>query len=253
MNEKDAFKGFDNVRHNDLTRTYVQGLARMAVALSVIVPASESRAQEQHLTIVITGPLDDIRSSLRASLITHIGHLLVTAVALVVITNLALSVFVLKPIRKLLAGMRRMESGEWTHGIPVRTSDEIGRLTRGYNALGQHLESKVQCLVRAERLASVALVAIHWNRELKKPVERIRGSADYLCRHNAFDSESAHAIGRIFDQTEIILAISEKFNRDFSKQIETEKGHDESNSGQDRNSARGGRVPRADETTVTHV
>jgi hypothetical protein len=37
--------------------------------------------------------------------------------------------------------------------------------------------------VRAEKLASIALVAIHLDRKLKKPIEQIRGRADYLCRN----------------------------------------------------------------------
>lgn len=252
MNEAEALKGYDIMPSDGTTRTYVQDTVSMVVALSLIVDGGDSRQQGQRLTVLISGPLDDIRSTLRASLLTHLAHLLVTALALGIITNLALSLFVLKPIRKLLLGMRRMERGEWIADIPVRTKDEIGRLTRGYNALGRSLEVKVRCLIRAEKLASVALAAIHWNRELKKPIERIRGSADYLCRHNAFEPESAHAIGRIFDQTEIILAISEKFNRDFSKQVETEEGHDE-NTGSNRDSASRPRLPEPNTPTVAHV
>ncbi len=71
-------------------------------------------------------------------------------------------------------------------------------------------------LVKAEKLASVALVAIHLNRGLGKPIERIRESAKFLSRRNAFDADSAHAVGRIFDETEKIYAISEQFNENFS-------------------------------------
>ena len=230
MDERGALQSYMKIPSETPARIFLRNTERMAVAVSVIVRANQSRLEDQELTILILAPLDDIRESLRASLVTHVFHLLVTALALTLVTNLLLSMFVLRPIRKLLAGMRRMERGEWTSDIPVRTNDEVGKLTRGYNALGRNLETKVRCLVRAEKLASVALAAIHWNRELKKPVERIRGSTEYLCRHNAFDSESAHAIGRIFDQTETILALSEKFNRDFSAQVASDgNGHEKNN------------------------
>jgi HAMP domain-containing protein len=231
MDDERVFRGYKKLAGTTSAQVYVQDTTQMAVALPMALRSDSPGAGDKSLTVLISGPLDDIQESLKSSLLTHVFHLLITALAIAIVTNLALSAFVLRPIRKLLAGMRRMERGEWTNDLPIKSSDEIGRLTKGYNALGRNLELKVRCLVRAEKLASVALVAIHWNRELKKPIERIRGSAEYLCRHNAFDSESAHAIGRIFDQTERILGLSEKFNRDFSAQFESEGNRDEKNKG----------------------
>ena len=223
MDEQRLLRSYEKLAGDTPAQVFVQGTAQMAVALPIVMRSVGSVAENKSLTVLISGPLDDIKESLKTSAMTHVFHLVITAVAMAVVTNLALSAFVLRPIRKLLAGMRRMERGEWTKDLPINSSDEIGKLTSGYNALGRNLETKVRCLVRAEKLASVALVAIQWNRELKKPIERIRGSADYLCRHNAFDSESAHAIGRIFDQTDRILGLSEKFNRNFSAQFESEE------------------------------
>ena len=245
MDERGVLRTYQKLGGTTPAQVYVQDTAQMAVALPIALRSDSPGAGDKSLTVLISGPLDDIQESVKSSLLTHVFHLLITALAIALVTNLALSAFVLRPIRKLLAGMRRMERGEWTNDLPIKSSDEIGRLTKGYNALGRNLELKVRCLVRAEKLASVALVAIHWNRELKKPIERIRGSAEYLCRHNAFDSESAHAIGRIFDQTERILGLNEKFNRDFSAQIESEDDRDEKNRGARRDPNHGPRNPSA--------
>jgi HAMP domain-containing protein len=253
MDERRLLQSYKKIGTDTPAQVYLEDTAQMAVTLPIVVRSDEPGTGDKSLTVLISAPLDDIWKSLNTSLITHAFHLLFTVLALALVTNLALSVFVLQPIRKLLAGMRRMERGEWTNELPVRTSDEIGRLTRGYNALGRNLETKVRCLVRAEKLASVALVAIQLNRELKKPIERIRGSADYLCRHNAFDSESAHAIGRIFDQTERILGLSDKFNRDFSAQFESEENHDEKRNGASREPNGGPRKPPAGGSAVAHL
>ena len=253
MNEQTMLKSYEKRAGNGPGQVFVQGTAQMIVTLPTIVRSDGSGVDDRSLVILISGPLDDIRESLKTSVITHVFHLLITAVAMAAVTNLALSAFVLRPIRRLLAGMRRMERGEWTNDLPVRTTDEIGKLTRGYNALGRNLEIKVRCLVRAEKLASVALVAIQLNRELKKPIERIRGSADYLCRHNAFDSESAHAIGRIFDQTEKILGLSEKFNREFSTQCESEENRDEKRNGSSGKPGGGPGKPPAGASAVVHL
>ena len=245
-------KRYDKLAGDGPAQVFVQGVTEMVVSLPLVV-RTDQPGGEKSLVVLISGPLDDIRESLKTSLMTHLAHFLITALAMALVTNLALSAFVLRPVRRLLAGMRRMERGEWTRDLPVRTNDEIGKLTRGYNALGRNLETKVRCLVRAEKLASVALVAIHLNRELKRPIERIRGSADYLCRHNAFDSESAHAIGRIFDQTERILGLSEKFNREFSARVESEENRDEKRNGASREPNGGPRKPPVESATVAHL
>lgn len=58
-------------------------------------------------------------------------------------------------------------------------------------------------------------------------VPRLHGGSNSGDRE---DSESAHAIGRIFDQTEKILAISEKFNQEFSTHVASEgNGHAKNN------------------------
>ena len=246
-------KSYDKLVGHGPAQVFVQGVTEMVASLPLVVRTDQSGAAEKSVAVLISGSLDDVRESLQTSLITHVAHFLITALAMALVTNLTLSAFVLRPIRRLLAGMRRMERGEWTRDLPVRTNDEIGKLTMGYNALGRNLETKVHSLVRAEKLASVALVAIQMNRELKKPIERIRGSADYLCRHNAFDSESAHAIGRIFDQTERILGLSEKFNRDFSVQFESEENRDEKRNGTSGKPNGGPRTTAAGTAPVAHI
>ena len=253
MDQAEAFQTYRLINTDTPARVYVQNTTRMFASLSLMLPAADPRSESQPLTVTIAAPLDDIRGELRRSLLTHLVHLIVTAVALAIVTNIALSMFVLKPIRRLLAGMRRMERGTWTDDIPVKTTDEIGRLTRGYNVLGRNLEIKVRCLVRAEKLASVALAAIHWNRPLQKPVERIRGSAEYLCRNNAFDSESAHAVGKIFDQTDRILAISEKFNRDFATQVESEGSSGEKSNSTSQHAGVSPGQPQAKASEVVHI
>ncbi len=216
--DEERSRDYEKLDTGTPARVLLHDTTRMVAGLPVIAGGRPS--DDRRLEVLISEPLDDIRENLKTSLVTHLLHLLVTTLAMALITNLALSAFVLSPVGRLLAGMRLMERGEWTSDIPVGADDEVGELTKGYNALGRNLESQVRSLVRAEKLASVALAAVRMNAQLKRPVERIRGSVEYLCRHNAFAGESAHAVGRVFDQTAGILAVSEKFSRDFSAQVE---------------------------------
>lgn len=192
---------------------FVRDTSEMIVTFPALVSGTVESERSQLLTILIASPLTDIGTTVRASLITHSFHLLVTALAMMLAINAVLSRSVLRPIERLLASMKQMERGDWKGDLPIKTEDEIGQLTKAYNRLGRNLERAIGRLMRAERLASLGLVAVYLNRELKRPIERIRASAKYLCQHNAFDQASAQAVGCIFDQTERMFAISEKFNR----------------------------------------
>lgn len=223
LNERKAWQGYEKISTNDPEEILVHGTTGMLAALPIEV-RSESGQSSSAITILILNSLDDVREKLSVSLLTHSLHLIVAGLTIVLLVNTALSRFVLKPVSAVLSDMSRMQKGELASDLPVRSSDEIGELTRGYNSLGRNLEASVFRLVRAEKLASVALVAIHLNRELRKPIEAIRSSTELLCRRNIFDAESARAAGRIFDQTDNIAAISEKFNHDFSNYCQDSDG-----------------------------
>ncbi|MBI4469427.1 MAG: HAMP domain-containing protein [Acidobacteria bacterium] len=220
MGEEKLSQGYEKLALDGPINVFVNGTSRMMASLPMSVHSAEAASEGDLLTIVISGSLDDVRASVNASLITHTFHLVITVLAMMLVIDLALSRFVLRPVRNLLTGMDRMQRGAWGSDLPVRSNDEMGELTRGYNALGRNLERTVRRLVRAEKLASVALAAIYLNRELRKPIELIRGSARFLCQHNVFDKHSAHAAGCIFDQTDKMGAIAEKFDRDFSAQLD---------------------------------
>lgn len=201
-------------------QVFIRDTSEMVVTFPVFIPGGARSQAGQLLTILIAGPLTDMGTTLTASLITHSFHLLVTALAMMLAINVVLSRFLLRPIELLSVSMRQMERGDWKGDLPVKTDDEIGQLLKAFNRLGRHLEGTIRRLMRAERLASLGLVAVYLNRELRRPIERIRASAKYLCQHNAFDQESARAVGCIFDQTERMFAISEKFNQDFTTLLE---------------------------------
>ncbi len=220
MDERSLLQRFDKKVSDTPIKIFIEDTAQMVVTLPVAAPSPDHDETRATFTILISASLEDIQKSLRVSLITHTFHLLITALGMVLAINLALSRMILQPIRNLLAGMKRMQQGEWASDLPVKTRDEIGEFTRGYNALGRNLEQTVHQLVRAEKLASVALVAICLSRDLKKPIRKIRDSIQFLSRRIAFDVETARTVGCLLDQTDQMYAICEKFNQDFSEQVE---------------------------------
>ena len=57
---------------------------------------------------------------------------------------------ILKPVRALLEGTRRLASGNLGHHINVETRDEIGELARSFNEMGQALHGSQQALAESE-------------------------------------------------------------------------------------------------------
>lgn len=219
MDEPSLLQRFAKEASDAPTKIFLEDTAEIVVTLPIVARSPKPNEMRTELTVLISAALDDIGDSLRTSLFTHTFHLLITAVAMTLAINLALSRMVLQPINKLLTGMKQMQQGEWTSNLPVKAKDEIGDLTQGYNALGRNLEQTVHQLVRAEKLASVALVAICLSRDLKKPIRKIREGIQFLSRQITFDVETARTVGCMLDQTDKMYAICEKFNEGFSKQV----------------------------------
>lgn len=73
-------------------------------------------------------------------------------------------VAVIRPVDELQRGMQRMESDDFAARVPVLTTDEFGDLSRGFNRMGEHLQSLYATL--EERVESKTRVLAEKNREL---------------------------------------------------------------------------------------
>ena len=74
---------------------------------------------------------------------------------------LSLSGFLLtRHIRILMAGARRVASGDYTAAIPVSGQDEIGHLAADFNAMTAAIRDRIEALHRSEEKAAVTLHSI---------------------------------------------------------------------------------------------
>lgn len=73
-------------------------------------------------------------------------------------------VAVIRPVDELQRGMQRMEGDDFAARVPVLTKDEFGDLSRGFNRMGEHLQSLYATL--EERVESKTRVLAEKNREL---------------------------------------------------------------------------------------
>jgi signal transduction histidine kinase len=93
-----------------------------------------------------------------------IGALMAGAIA--VLVTLALSHRIVRPIELLTAAARRMEKGDLTGRVSVRSGDEIGQLASAFNAMADGLARLEQ--LRRKMVGDVA-------HELRTPLTNIRG------------------------------------------------------------------------------
>jgi signal transduction histidine kinase len=109
-------------------------------------------------------------SPLDLSFLAAVNHFVligaVLAGAIAVLVTLALSHRIVRPIERLTAAARRMEQGDLTGRVRVRSGDEIGQLAAAFNAMADGLTRLEQ--LRRQMVGDVA-------HELRTPLTNIRG------------------------------------------------------------------------------
>lgn len=107
------------------------------------------------------------------------------AIILVSIIGVIFSRIVSKPVEELKKGARKIEKGDFSHNVPVRTKDELGSLARTFNEMSliinnkiTELESKNQELSMMDKLKDEFLA--NTSHELRTPIHGIIGIADSL-------------------------------------------------------------------------
>ncbi len=99
----------------------------------------------------------------------------------------ALSARSLAPVRTLIAGVRRVRTGDFAAQLPVRGDDEIAQLAGEFNAMARELaerqgqlEEKQRALLLAERLAAVGRVSAQVAHEVRNPLSSIGLNTELL-------------------------------------------------------------------------
>jgi two-component system NtrC family sensor kinase len=85
-----------------------------------------------------------------------------------------------RPMRDLLGGIERVASGHLGYRIPVRTSDEFGRLTESFNTMNRQLTAVQDKLIQSERLISMGRLAAGVAHEINNPLSGILSYAEDL-------------------------------------------------------------------------
>jgi diguanylate cyclase (GGDEF)-like protein len=140
------------------------------------------------------GPPSDLRLALAALVLfaaaTGLTHVLV------------IRLFVRNPLRRLVAAMKRAQTGDFLHRVPVEGDDEIGRLARTYNETLAALTD-----LNARRVEdALALDALQ--REL-----RVKAEAERRARELSFLVELGRALASTLELDPLLRALAERARR----------------------------------------
>lgn len=113
-----------------------------------------------------------------------------------------------RPLQQITAAMGRVEEGDLSVRLAVRSTDEVGRLIQGFNAMVSHLDQTqrelkqyhYRQLEQADRLASCGEMATGLAHEIKNPLAGIRGAIDVLADDYPPEDPRREVMGQIREQ-----------------------------------------------------
>ncbi len=107
----------------------------------------------------------------------------VILVGIALLVSLAVTIgarLTLRPLRGLVAGTKRLGSGDYSHRVVVKTHSELGDLAREFNNMAAAIDEREQRLLRSERLATAGRLASHITHEIRNPLSSISLNTELL-------------------------------------------------------------------------
>ncbi len=119
---------------------------------------------------------------------------------------LILSHFLTRPLKRLTAVTREIASGSFSTRAKARGNDEIGALTRNFNAMADVVEEKIHDLEETARQREDFIAS--FAHELKTPLTSIIGYADMLRSYDMDVADRQTAANYIFSEGKRLEALS---------------------------------------------
>jgi signal transduction histidine kinase len=86
-----------------------------------------------------------------------------------------------RPLKNLVAGVRSLESGDYSYPLPSRGKDEVAEVTSAFLRMRQTLRTTQERLLEAERLATIGTMASSISHDLRHALTAVLANAEFLC------------------------------------------------------------------------
>lgn len=155
---------------------------------------------ERKLATAIQRLRDDLRGQVKAAALqvevdqqrAFWATLGMVGVALLVALGVTFgSQLILRPLARLVAGVQRIGSGDYSHRVKVKAGNELGDLAREFNNMAGAIDEREQRLLRSERLATAGRIAAHITHEIRNPLSSISLNTELLEEEFSGASEQA--------------------------------------------------------------
>ncbi|WP_372365085.1 PAS domain-containing sensor histidine kinase [Candidatus Uabimicrobium sp. HlEnr_7] len=122
------------------------------------------------------------------SILINIITIYVICLLVIIVAAFLLINHIVRPLRKLISGIKRVSTGDLTVEIPRSSNDEIGDLILAFNHMTKDLEISRHKLVQAEKNAAWREMSRQIAHEIKNPLTPMRLSAQHILR--AYDDKA---------------------------------------------------------------
>ncbi len=126
--------------------------------------------------------LEDVDQRIRQSEI----EMLIFAVVAIVVLSFIVAVFVERwvdwPVRDLLSATEEVASGNLSHTIPAKRSDELGLLARSFNHMTAKLSEARLQLFQSDKMASLGRLAAGVAHEINNPLTGVLTYSSFLLK-----------------------------------------------------------------------
>jgi two-component system NtrC family sensor kinase len=137
-------------------------------------------------SLAVTIPIEEFKKEANAIRRTVVQ----VVAATVLLTGLVVGILsynLLRPVRRLAAATERIASGDLSQEITVKSSDELGLLTRSFNRMIRNLRETQNELIRSEKLISLGRLSAGVAHEIRNPLNAMKGAIIYLQRRKPGD------------------------------------------------------------------
>ena len=102
-----------------------------------------------------------------------------------------------KPLSNLVAGVRALETGDFSYPLMNRTGDEVAELTAAFDQMRANLQRTQQQLLASEQLATIGRTARSISHDLRHPLTAVLANAEFLRDKNLDGGQREELYGEI--------------------------------------------------------